>query len=1108
MRRYLGVILTVVLVGLAEGGQLIQLQLPGMGSTGPYLLGYEHILTGSEQIEYHDSLLTRETDYRLDYNYGVLILNQPVPPTDTLDVQFAVAPIRLKKSYSWMSPVAAPQQGSDTTAFADDPPSLGPRMWNSQLDIVGSKGFAINVGNIGEPALTQSLDLDITGQITSDVYLRGSISDRNFGQSSGATRSLDELDKIFVTVEAKNFRGDFGDLELHGVPNSLLDFQRKLTGLSVSGRSGDYHGSTALAFSPGQQIELFFYGVDGKQGPYLLTSSSSSNPTLDQVFLPGTEEVYLDGIRLKRGTENDYTIDYYERYINFTPKRLITSRSRITVKIQIAPEGYRRSFYNASFFSDKKVSVGFQYVGDKDDKNNPRNFDLGESERQAISRAGGFQDSAFVSGVKYAGDSLGYYVQSVDSLGHPYYEYAGFNRGDYIVSFSRVGDGLGEYEYAGADKYVYVGQGNGAYLPRIYYPLPESRDYGSIIVKADGNLHLGSEFAFSRFDRNMLSQQDDPLNGLGFLGDAGWKVPERQWGGKTWDINLFSLQARVLNDQFTVPGILDRPEFFRDYNLPQDRPAVGEKLFEFQTGAASDRGDRLAAGGGVFEDSDYRAHRALGQLNYIVLGNFQLTANTELTSSKNKATQRISDWNKYDAGISYIKGGLQPGVKLSHELNDGLLSSADGYRSTEYESFVNTYIIRNIETGSKVIFRRQDYFAQDSDSWAKQFDQYQLMQNIKYTSKSSGLNGELTVSRLYQKSVYPADEKLTRNIGDLKVNYNSDDVGVTFYESINGTGQLNRAREYVFVGEGKGDFRKDGEDYVPEPGGDYIEVIRQLGEGSPDLLSGYEVSGGVRLRLQARAFAEQPWAKNLSLDSDLSHRTNFNSSAGLKFNSLNPFQSFSSSDMTYKSYDYRQLITYRLSVRGDYIRHTFKSSRNDGADYEFESLNDKSLSNALDLKVLSGQEVSLLFSGERASENRQLYSGLVELSRYKVGLTPEYHPNNSISVGVPFAYASEDEKLQNYNIKSYTTGLKTVVNFHQTGRFELNGQYTRVNTQSDAFIPYVAAGGNKKGNNFSGYATARFKLNSYSHLEFRYSYRRLGDGYSNSNLRLEAKAEF
>jgi hypothetical protein len=331
---------------------------------------------------------------------------------------------------------------------------------------------------------------------------------------------------------------------------------------------------------------------------------------------------------------------------------------------------------------------------------------------------------------------------------------------------------------------------------------------------------------------------------------------------------------------------------------------------------------------------------------------------------------------------------------------------------------------------------------------------------------------------------------------------------LTYYESVNGTGRIVQAREYVYVGEGKGDYRKDGEDYVPETGGDYIEVIRQLTESDTGL-SGYEINGGLRLTLSGRIFSTKGILNDLSFDSDLNHRTNLKDNIGLKAKHLFILNSYNDNEMSYKTYDYNQRLTFRLNKAGDYIRHIYKSSRSDGSDYQFESLRDRSRANGLDLKLFSRSKIGLELSGEVSSQKRSLYSGNVDLHKYSGNATPEIRPVSSLRINVPLEYSHEKEKIKNLIIDSYSSGLQVIWNIRQIGRFEANGGYTRVDIDNQsAFIPYVAAGGKKRGDNYTAGLSARFKLNSYSRVEFRYNYKKLGDGYDNSTLRLEAKAEF
>jgi len=1097
-------ILVIVLVRTLTAGQDISLDIVGMGTTGPYRLGYTHIIKSSEKIEYKGKLFIFEDDYRINYDDGLISLYKPLALNDTLHVTFSILPISIKPSYQFMKPIAL-----DEPDIIEKAPLAKRSRKHDRLEIIGSKGFAVNIGNRGDPTLSQSLDLDISGQMADGVFIRGSITDQNFGGStSGGTRSLDELDRIFLSLETGSFKGDFGDIELKGINNSLLDFHRKLTGLYIHGNTGDFTGSSALAFSPGRQTEIFFFGVDGKQGPYLLQSlGQSQSVSGGNIFLPGTEEIYLDGKKLTRGAENDYNIDYYEGYIEFNPRNIISSKSRITVKIQYAAEDYDRSLYNINTFWNDKFSIGLQYLGEKDDKSNPRSFDLGEREREIISQAGASEDSAYAQGGEYVGEGNGDYISETDSSGQSYFVYAGENLGDYKVRFSRAVSGSGDYQYAGSGIYIYVGEGNGSYLPAIFYPLPENKDYSSVILKKDGDFHFDCELAASRNDRNSLSGKDDILIGSGILGNIGFKKEKLTILNRQWNADFFNIKIRSLDNRFFTPGIIDPPEFFRQYNIPQSRLIAGEKLVEIQSRAVSSTGDMINAGGGVFTSDSFDASRGFGRFNLTALKVIGLSAGAELSKSEDKTTNLISNWNKYNTGIRITKGVLQPGAIYRHERNDGL-DLLTCFKADEYESYLNTFLSSKLTTKSKLLYRDQKTHENNNANageWIDQFHQYQIEQGVLYSNPGIGLTGEANLSRFYQKRFHPQYEIVIRNMGSLKMNYNSRDIGVTFYENVNGAGRISREREYIYVGDGNGDFRLDGDDYIPEQGGDYIEVIRQLEQTE---LSGYQVSGGFRLRLDGRAFFKKGLLGNIHYENDLSHKTYLSALTKLQPKHLFPFFQYDD-EITYRTYNYNQRTTLRLNRSGDFVRHTLKAMKSKGTDFQFENLDNRTLTNIADLKMLSGKTVSYLISAEHSQEKSLLYSGSVDLTRLRVKLVPEFHPAQLLRVETPLELSSEDEKNREVKILSYSAGMKTIINFRKSGRIEINGGYTRVDIDKEnIFIPYKAASGKKQGDNYTGLISARFKLNSYSQMELRYNYKKLGDGYSNSNLRLEAKAQF
>jgi hypothetical protein len=82
-----------------------------------------------------------------------------------------------------------------------------------------------------------------------------------------------------------------------------------------------HSGYVAVAGSRGKFNTNNFNGTDGVQGPYGLTGLSGEK---DIIILAGTERIFVDGIEMIRGENNDYIIEYSNATITFTPKRLIT----------------------------------------------------------------------------------------------------------------------------------------------------------------------------------------------------------------------------------------------------------------------------------------------------------------------------------------------------------------------------------------------------------------------------------------------------------------------------------------------------------------------------------------------------------------------------------------------------------------------------------------------------------------------------------------------------------------------------------------------------------------------------------------------------------------
>src|SRR5690606_28039249 len=111
-------------------------------------------------------------------------------------------------------------------------------------------------------------------------------------------------------------------------------FTKKVQGISLSGsmktdNGGTYAATVAGALVKGIFSKSEFKGQEGNQGPYKLVGP---NGELYIMVVSGSERVYVNGLLLKRGENEDYVIDYNAGEIKFNPTFPITSNMRISVE--------------------------------------------------------------------------------------------------------------------------------------------------------------------------------------------------------------------------------------------------------------------------------------------------------------------------------------------------------------------------------------------------------------------------------------------------------------------------------------------------------------------------------------------------------------------------------------------------------------------------------------------------------------------------------------------------------------------------------------------------------------------------------------------------------
>ncbi|MEW6510154.1 MAG: hypothetical protein AB1428_04270 [Bacteroidota bacterium] len=545
--------------------------------------------TDTVLIDTH-AVARRGTDYSIGYRFGTVrfdtvflqrLLQDSTGRAHTVTVRYMYFPFRLRGVYARRTLVTLRDTtGRDSVAITRARSALtvddifGPNLQKS-----GSIVRGFTVGSNRDLSLNSGFRMQLAGKIASDIDVAATLTDENTPiQPEGTTQTLQEFDKVFVEIRSTDVGATLGDFVLDMDGQEFARLSRKLQGAKGNAdyRFGSTSGSAIVAgaITRGKFSTMQFPGLEGVQGPYRLTGRNSER---DIIVIAGTERVYINGEAMTRGETNDYTIDYSTAEVTFTPRRLITSASRIVIDFEYTDRQYSRSLIgvkSSTAFFDEKARFTFSYLREADDPDAPIDFAVTDSARRVLEQAGGDRSKAVVSGVTRA-DTGGVYVQ-VDSLlagGVPvrFYRYApGDPNAKYLVSFSFVGAGRGDYVRRQVGVFEWRGAGGGDYLPLRYLPLPQSDqilDF-ALDLRPVKELTVSGEYAGSTFNANRFSSlPGTSIRGEAIRFTAGYSPRDIMIGGT--DIGGFDLllKERRVGARFVPIDRTNDIEFNRKWGV-------------------------------------------------------------------------------------------------------------------------------------------------------------------------------------------------------------------------------------------------------------------------------------------------------------------------------------------------------------------------------------------------------------------------------------------------------------------------------------------------------------------------------------------------------------
>lgn len=634
------------------------------------------IIFPSSFIMKHGGLPVDNNLYKLDINKGILILSKNLRlQYSSVEIKYRILNLKIAENKKSEKFKLIDGFDDNNRLYRYTKTRLLTNKTSQSIHKEGTYTRGFTFGSNQDVMLNSKLDLRLNGVLKDSLMISAVINDNQIPfQAEGNTQKLQEFDKIYIKIYEPNQELLLGDYFSKNDEGAFLKFSKKSQGAQYMRKSNLANKNILttgvnLAIAKGKYNKLIIKGIEGNQGPYKLYGVNNEQYI---IVLSDSEKIYLDGVKMIRGTENDYTINYNTSEIEFTSKRIINGNSRIIVEYEYSEENYTRYFmYSKNRLKTKKYEIWVDAYGEKDDKNKNLVANFSDREKEILKNLGDSDNKLLVSNV----DSVAYqaykilykklkiYILDKEYITYKYsthkdsahyklkFIFLGENKGNYIALKSQVNGKI--YEWVSPKQGIM--QGSYTINRRLIAAQSHNIIDAGILFNLSDKFKSSIEFSFSNKDKNTFSNKDDKNNkGIALL----WKTENITY---------------IRNKNIKLINSLDIEYISSNYqNL------ISHRDIEFSR-------------------------------NWNINNNIELT-NESFINSKNKLVNK--KWGFINCNLSYLKrGSLYNASKQDYGLNYtykklSLTSNIDWLNSYEKlfkTSFLRTHILLKYKLGKASI---------------------------------------------------------------------------------------------------------------------------------------------------------------------------------------------------------------------------------------------------------------------------------------------------------------------------------------------------------------------------------------------------------------------